>query len=192
MHMIGPHIKLGPKTAFDWMSARVGPNTVFVSVRFCSILQVGEKTHKMATDSQQELPDFTNMYWNDFGKADSNQKAIFDSMDPNQKKERKEWLEKMHGTKMPCGPYPFHLRDYGWCQAMLPKDGPVFARYCKRGDLNLDVNFFTDGDGTPGAKRKMVSQKTKVQNVQLFQEMYDAEASSFISKPIGPISLSGK
>ena len=35
MHMIGPHIKLGPKTAFDWMSARVGPNTVF---RFCSFL----------------------------------------------------------------------------------------------------------------------------------------------------------
>ena len=25
MHMIGPHIKLGPKTAFDWISYMIGP-----------------------------------------------------------------------------------------------------------------------------------------------------------------------
>ena len=78
---------------------------------------------------------------------------------------------------------------------MLPKDGTVSARYFRRGDGNLDVNFFTNADGMPGTgaqKTKMVAQKTKVQNVEIFQEMYDPKENAFISKPIGPISLSGK
>lgn len=137
---------------------------------------------------------FTNIFWSDFGKADEEQKRRFTSMNAEQKKQRKTWLQEMHGTQMPCGPYPFYLRDYGWCQVTLPKDGPVAARYFRRGDSNLDVNFFADADGMPAGTgaQKMVAEKTKIQNVEILQEMYDPKANAFISKPIGPISLSGK
>ena len=147
-----------------------------------------------ATSPQEQMSDFTNTYWGDFGKPDDQKKSILASMSADQKKARKDWLDEMHGTKMPTGPYPFYLRDYGWCQVTLPDDGPVWANYVQRGDQNLDVNFFTntDDDATGGQKLKMVSQKTKIQHVQIYQEAYDPKENVFISKPIGPISLTGK
>ena len=144
----------------------------------------------MATAGAEQQQEFTNMYWSDFGKADQQQKAIFASYGPEQKKKRQEWLSQMHGSQMPDGPYPFYLRDYGWCQAVLPKEGPVSAHYCKRGDGNLDVSFHETPENGPIT---IVSDmKTKIANVVIFQESYDTEKRQLLAKNIGPISLSGK
>ena len=146
----------------------------------------------MATAGAEQQQEFTNMYWSDFGKADQQQKAIFASYGPEQKKKRQEWLSQMHGSQMPDGPYPFYLRDYGWCQAVLPKEGPVSAHYCKRGDLNLDVTFRAKAEGNDGPTTIVSDQKTKIVNVVIFQESYDTEKRQLLAKNIGPISLSGK
>ena len=139
----------------------------------------------MATAEGEQQQEFTNMYWMDFGEPDAQQKTIFASYAPEQKQKRQEWLTDMHGSRMPDGPYPFYLRDYGWCQAVLPKESPVSAHYCKRGDLNLDVSFYNTPENGPITI--INDMKTKIQNVTILQESYDTEQRQLLAKNIGPI-----
>ena len=144
----------------------------------------------MAMATPEEANKCTNLYWSDFGKADDKKRTFLSNLDPTQKQARKEWLQKMHLTPMPTGPYPFYMRDYGWWQVNLPS-GPVQSCYCKRGDGNLDVNFVVENE-TTGAKQSVFDEKTKIKGVELFQESYDKETGKMLTKQIGPISLTSK
>lgn len=138
----------------------------------------------MATAEAEKQQEFTNMYWSDFGEADQQQKAIFASYGPEQKKKRQEWLSQMHGSQMPDGPYPFYLRDYGWCQAVLPKEGPVSAHYCKRGDGNLDVSFHETPENGPIT---IVSDpKKNLQMWSFFKNRTIQRKDSCLQKTLGP------
>ena len=142
----------------------------------------------------QEDQSFTNPYAVDFGKPDDQQKAYLAGLGPMQRKDRHDWLSKMHGEPMPVGPYPYYIRDYGWCQVDLPED-LINACYVKRGDLNLDVMFMTttrhEKNGPTGKKTVVRDEKTKLQ-CKLTQESYDAKSGSIVTTSKTRVQLTGK
>ena len=119
----------------------------------------------------------TNPNTNCFGAPTGEMQTILENLSQRAKTDRLNWLKGWAWHKMPEGPYPLFVNEFGWMKVYLLYDD-YHAVYIPREDLNLDVEVLKikwSQDGMNIEARQHFNDPQELLQIKAVMEMYDFE-----------------